>query len=231
MSCYKPLIRLYNPNDKNISGRVYSLSRYSQLVGKQLKYEDLMYKKDVMLIPCGQCIGCRIRQREDWTTRIELEARDYPREEVWFITLTYDDNHIPGMIVNTGEIIRKVQYVWKPGEKRPESVQTLLCTDVQKFLKRLRKAYKGKLRYFVDGEYGEQTARPHYHMILYGWRPTDLEHLYKIQHNGYFTSKWLENLWGMGQIQIAPYRDWETDRKSTRLNSSHSAKSRMPSSA
>ena len=29
----------------------------------------------------------------------------------------------------------------------------------------------------------------------------------------------------------APYRDWETDRKSTRLNSSHSAKSRMPSSA
>ena len=29
----------------------------------------------------------------------------------------------------------------------------------------------------------------------------------------------------------AMYRDWETDRKSTRLNSSHSAKSRMPSSA
>ena len=27
------------------------------------------------------------------------------------------------------------------------------------------------------------------------------------------------------------YRDWETDRKSTRLNSCHSAKSRMPSSA
>ena len=26
-------------------------------------------------------------------------------------------------------------------------------------------------------------------------------------------------------------RDWETDRKSTRLNSSHSAKARMPSSA
>ena len=30
---------------------------------------------------------------------------------------------------------------------------------------------------------------------------------------------------------LAKYRDWETDRKSTRLNSSHSAKSRMPSSA
>ena len=30
---------------------------------------------------------------------------------------------------------------------------------------------------------------------------------------------------------LVVYRDWETDRKSTRLNSSHSAKSRMPSSA
>ena len=33
--------------------------------------------------------------------------------------------------------------------------------------------------------------------------------------------------WAIGMS----YRDWETDRKSTRLNSSHSAKSRMPSSA
>ena len=203
MSCYKPLIRLYNPDDKEQSGRVYSLARFSELSGKQLKYEDLMYNPKVMLIPCGQCIGCRIRQREDWTTRIELEARDYPKDEVWFITLTYNDENVPGMIVKTGEIMRKVQYTWKPGEERPSSVQILLYEDIQKFLKRLRKAYRGKLRYFVAGEYGEQTARPHYHMILYGWRPTDLENLYKIHHNGYYTSKWLEDLWGMGQIQIA----------------------------
>lgn len=203
MSCYKPLIRLYNPDDREQSGRVYSLARFSQLSGKQLKYEDLMYNPKVMLIPCGQCIGCRIRQREDWTTRIELEAKDYPKNQVWFITLTYDDDHVPGMIVKTGEIMRKVQYTWKPGEKRPSSVQVLLYEDIQKFLKRLRKAYRGKLRYFVAGEYGEQTARPHYHMILYGWEPTDLENLYKIHHNGYYNSKWLANLWGMGQIQIA----------------------------
>ena len=34
-----------------------------------------------------------------------------------------------------------------------------------------------------------------------------------------------------GYDGVGKYRDWETDRKSTRLNSSHSAKSRMPSSA
>ena len=32
-------------------------------------------------------------------------------------------------------------------------------------------------------------------------------------------------------IKKPPYRDWETDRKSTRLNSSHEIPSRMPSSA
>ena len=32
-------------------------------------------------------------------------------------------------------------------------------------------------------------------------------------------------------IKEGHYRDWETDRKSTRLNSSHITRSRMPSSA
>ena len=34
-----------------------------------------------------------------------------------------------------------------------------------------------------------------------------------------------------GFRDAAAYRDWETDRKSTRLNSSHRSLSRMPSSA
>ena len=34
-----------------------------------------------------------------------------------------------------------------------------------------------------------------------------------------------------GDESAAPYRDWATDRKSTRLNSSHRSLSRMPSSA
>ena len=34
----------------------------------------------------------------------------------------------------------------------------------------------------------------------------------------------------LGEIGLI-YRDWETDRKSTRLNSSHRSLSRMPSSA
>ena len=35
----------------------------------------------------------------------------------------------------------------------------------------------------------------------------------------------------VGVLIVKMYRDWETDRKSTRLNSSHRSLSRMPSSA
>ena len=35
----------------------------------------------------------------------------------------------------------------------------------------------------------------------------------------------------LGAVWLESYRDWETDRKSTRLHSSHITRSRMPSSA
>ena len=46
------------------------------------------------------------------------------------------------------------------------------------------------------------------------------------------TDKWelVQEKMEAGNIQ-KEYRDWETDRKSTRLNSSHITRSRMPSSA
>ena len=55
----------------------------------------------------------------------------------------------------------------------------------------------------------------------------DSDQLAKIDGSG--------NVLSSGNVAVisptGTYRDWETDRNSTRLNSSHSAKSRMPSSA
>ena len=46
------------------------------------------------------------------------------------------------------------------------------------------------------------------------------------------TNKTDFSLYVVGEFDLsAGYRDWETDRKSTRLNSSHITRSRMPSSA
>ena len=60
---------------------------------------------------------------------------------------------------------------------------------------------------------GKQKAR--------GWLVRMEEEL-RHNPNAIFITLTLEDKW---------YRDWETDRKSTRLNSSHITRSRMPSSA
>ena len=58
----------------------------------------------------------------------------------------------------------------------------------------------------------------------------DLDHLINASQEVGLAIKSYDEVTGI-LILEAGYRDWETDRKSTRLNSSHSAKSRMPSSA
>ena len=57
----------------------------------------------------------------------------------------------------------------------------------------------------------------------------------EIEEDGDEGTQEIENNQAEEEIDKTPketsYRDWETDRKSTRLNSSHITRSRMPSSA
>ena len=140
MGCNKPLIRFYVPDNREASGRVYSLASFNKVHKTNLRYEDLMYKKDVMLIPCGQCTGCRLRKRKDWSTRMELEAYGHNKETIWFITLTYDDDHVPTQDTETGEIYKGGINIWKSASERPRTAQTLSVEDTQLFIKRLRKS-------------------------------------------------------------------------------------------
>jgi len=90
--------------------------------------------------PCGQCLPCRINRRRIWAHRIMLEAGLYGDNA--FITLTYDDEHDPTSL-------------------EPKHAQT--------FLKRLRHNYPKPIRYYLVGEYGESTDRPHYHAALFNF--------------------------------------------------------------
>lgn len=93
-------------------------------------------------VGCGQCLFCRINRRRLWAHRIELEARKHADSS--FVTLTYSDSNLPDK-------------------------GTLVPRDTQLFLKRLRKlADPLRVRYFLVGEYGDNTQRPHYHAALYG---------------------------------------------------------------
>lgn len=108
------------------------------------------------IVPCGKCIPCMIRWQTDWVCRMLAEYKDSTCAH--FITLTYADEYVPTRTLNTVPS-RKVNVLHKP--------------DVQKFMKRLRAdIYPHKVRYFLCGEYGPKTHRPHYHLILFNY-PTE----------------------------------------------------------
>lgn len=91
-------------------------------------------------LPCGQCIGCRQLKRQSWAIRCMHEAQMH--EKNCFLTLTYDDDHLP-------------------------LSRSLRIDHWQRFAKRLRKSH-GPFRFLHCGEYGETTLRPHYHAIIFG---------------------------------------------------------------
>ena len=63
-----------------------------------------------------------------------------------------------------------------------------------------------------------------------GWLSTDEDYKLYIHSDEELKKSVIVNVPNDMEVST-DYRDWETDRKSTRLNSSHSGESRMPSSA
>lgn len=150
---------------------------------------DLSFGLPIQL-PCGKCIGCRLGKSKDWSLRIVHEASLYPVNS--FITLTYDDHHLPDK-------------------------QTLVKADFQKFIRALRKSSKQKIRYFMCGEYGTKCRdhglkdcpecgsiqRPHYHAILFGKDFADKYHWSTNSHGDrLYRSDELEYHWYQGTSDI-----------------------------
>jgi len=74
--------------------------------------------------------------------------------------------------------------------------------DPQKFIKRLRHHSGKPIRYFLTGEYGEQTRRPHYHAILFG--EDFLGGAYDINGQLY-GNEILSRIWKQGTVAISEF--------------------------
>lgn len=114
---------------------------------------DLKIRDDyekLYIIPCGKCYNCRKRQRQEWRNRIELENNNQQKigNNAYFITLTYDDEHLPKDL-------------------------KLHKEDFQNFMKKYRQNTKEDIKYYACGEYGDRFQRPHYHAII--WIQDDLK--------------------------------------------------------
>lgn len=97
-------------------------------------------------VPCGKCPFCLQNKRSQWMFRVhhEMRTQDLPG---YFVTLTYADHMVPFVSMEDKRL-------------------TLRFRHVQLFIKKLRK-HKHKCKYIAVGEYGGETARPHYHLILW----------------------------------------------------------------
>lgn len=129
-----------------------------------------------LMLPCGKCDGCLLERARQWSVRIMHEAQMYEFNS--FVTLTYDDAHLP----------------FDGG---------LHHIDFQKFMKRLRKKFGNEIRYFMCGEYGGKLGRPHFHAILFNLTFTDLQlHMTTGSGESLFRSATLEKLWPYGFSSI-----------------------------
>nr|AXH75633.1 MAG: replication initiator protein [Microviridae sp.] len=110
-------------------------------------------------VPCGKCPACIKRRASQWSYRLMQQEKNC--DSAHFITLTYDNSHVP---------------------ITPKGFMDLCRKDLQNFFKRLRKAHiptykaingkihlipKQQIKYYAVGEYGGKSFRPHYHVILF----------------------------------------------------------------
>ena len=136
---------------------------------------------ETITVPCNKCIGCRLERSRQWAIRAVHEAQLH-KDNV-FITLTFSDENLPAN-------------------------KSLIKSDFQKFIKRLRKKFKGKkILYLHVGEYGEVTNRPHHHAILFGIDFPDKKYLRKSKDgHKIYTSKILESLWSVTDKKSPYYK-------------------------
>lgn len=166
MECFNP-VKIHLSDD----------NRKERLLNSDLPVSERV--RTYYYVRCGKCEACLSLRRSQWAFRLTKELEN--SESAYFLTLTYDDEHLPydKKVVNGEEVY----------------VQTVCKKDVQLFFKRLRKSIQPfKIRYFLVSEYGPKTFRPHYHLILFNF-PNALKR--KLDD-------YLQNAWNLGFITVAP---------------------------
>lgn len=199
MSCYHPITAWdVTPDFEHGVQReiVFSLGRYWRehpfysLVDCEA---ELRRQGRRLELPCRHCVGCRLDKSREWANRVVMEQLYH--SDSWFLTLTYNDEYLPRSFATdpeTGEIL---------------SVHsTLVKSHVQDFLKLLRyHCLPDRIRYFMSGEYGMKTYRPHYHLLIFGLKLNDLSQISSnFAGQPYFVSKLITSLWPYGIHILGP---------------------------
>ena len=165
-----------------------------------------------MEVACGQCLGCRLDHRRLWAMRCLHESLMHERAglDTCFVTLTYRSE------------LECTPTQRKEGLHVP-SDWSIHKSHFQKFMKRLRKNFPQKIKYYGVGEYGNickhggwtnvpveyvprcsecKLGRPHYHALLFNVAFADAEMVIPGHERSGWTSRTLEDIWKYGHVQI-----------------------------
>lgn len=135
------------------------------------------------LVPCGQCYACKLKRSNDWSIRLKQEYINH-NQKCLFITLTYDDDNlnivkdIPYISEDDKLLFQKASYPFNQG------IAVLKKRDIQLFNKRARHVLPN-FTYFLVGEYGPTTLRPHYHALYFGLDMSSYELLSGLWTQGF----------------------------------------------
>lgn len=185
-SCFPDELVLTNPLSYT---KDYVFRKYS-IPGTMVKNAELY------TVPCGQCYQCRLQYSRMWANRCVCESLLYDPDSCYFVTLTYDNDHLDTILTKEGTL-------------------TLNFDDLQKFLKRLRRYYEyhygvNEIRFFAAGEYGDKNMRPHFHILLYNCKIPDKE---QVACNTFgdplYASDIFSSLWPFGFVCIGGF-SWNT---------------------
>lgn len=125
----------------------------------------------VCYVPCGNCKDCRNAYKSQWQIRLTTELVQRQKEGwyVGFVTLTYDDAHLPHV---PSDLLFSDVSGPVPCFNRNHIRKFIV--DIRRDLDEFYKVHG--LVYMICGEYGSYTRRPHYHCI-FSWpssvRPVD----------------------------------------------------------
>jgi len=179
--------------------------------GKTLSWSPKEHSREfaTFQIPCGKCLSCRLESARQTAIRCVHEAQMYEKNS--FITLTYSDENLksPRLIYNDFQLfIKKLRsrifsdYLNKLYPDLNQKAQRKLFNSLTKESKD-EHLQKIRISVFVAGEYGDIGKRPHWHAIIFNWRPDDEQYKYS-NHRGdrVFTSQLLDETWGKGITEI-----------------------------
>lgn len=140
-------------------------------------------------VPCSSCLGCVNRVKKSKISNMTMESFSFTSDRVVMATLTYDSDHLPIVVPYSDTLSKNLRRDFLSDPDLYISSRSLNSTNYlpsfvnlrgvlvrrhfDLFVNRLRKFFKShyglsNIRYYVTGEYGSESSRPHFHVIFYG---------------------------------------------------------------